>query len=100
MRNVRNITVAVPDDLYRQTRRLAADHDITVTALVFALLETMPDALSRARFPVGGPKSTPSAPPAPNAPPTHQDAANTPPMRLCGAKDVPASIGRGTGREC
>jgi hypothetical protein len=68
MREVRNITVAVSDDLYRQTRRLAAEYDTTVTALVFYLLERLPDALNRARFPVGGPKkSASSAAPAAGA---------------------------------
>jgi hypothetical protein len=30
MRTVRNITVAVDPELYRQTRRIAADYDATV----------------------------------------------------------------------
>jgi hypothetical protein len=34
MRTVRNITVAVDPDLYRQTRRIAADNDTTVTDMV------------------------------------------------------------------
>ena len=34
MRAVRNITVAVEPELYRQTRRIAADYDTTVTDMV------------------------------------------------------------------
>lgn len=54
MRNVRNITVAVTPELYRQTRKLAAEYDTTVTAIVAYLLERLPDALKRAGYPVGG----------------------------------------------
>ena len=56
MRNVRNITVSVTPELYRQTRKLAAEYDSTVSAMVAYLLERFPDALKRARYPVGGPK--------------------------------------------
>jgi hypothetical protein len=55
MRTVKNITVAVSPELYRQTRMLAAEYDSTVTAMVAYLLERMPKALKAARFPVGGP---------------------------------------------
>jgi hypothetical protein len=34
MRTIRNITVAVSPELYRQTRMLAAEYDSTVTAMV------------------------------------------------------------------
>lgn len=56
MRKVRNITVAVPHDLYLQSRRLAAEYDTTVTAMVAHLLERMPMYLKNANYPVGGPK--------------------------------------------
>jgi hypothetical protein len=72
MRNVKNITVAVPVDLYRQTRKLAAEYDTTVTAMVAYLLQRLPDALKRAHFPVGGPKWAPATrpnQPEPVAPP-------------------------------
>jgi hypothetical protein len=55
MRKVRNITVAVPHDLYLQSRRLAAEYDTTVTAMVAHLLERMPTYLKNANYPVGGP---------------------------------------------
>jgi hypothetical protein len=35
MRTVRNITVAVDPEIYRQTRRIAAEYDTTVTDMVF-----------------------------------------------------------------
>jgi hypothetical protein len=63
MRTVRNITVAVSPELYRQTRLLAAEYDTTVTGLVAYLLERMPKALKAARFPVGGPQSAASGQP-------------------------------------
>ncbi|MGB6689758.1 MAG: hypothetical protein WBE76_18130 [Terracidiphilus sp.] len=56
MRQVRNITVAVPLDLYLQSRRLAAKYDTTVTAMVAHLLERMPMYLKNANYPVGGPR--------------------------------------------
>jgi hypothetical protein len=56
MRNVKNITVAVSAELYRQTRKLAAEYDTTVTAMVAHLLQRLPDALERTQFPVCGPK--------------------------------------------
>ena len=52
----RKITVSVPLDLYLQSRRLAAEYDCTVTAMVAHLLERMPKYLKAANYPVGGPK--------------------------------------------
>ncbi len=71
MRRVKNITVAVPVDLYRQTRRLAAEYDTTVTAMVAYLLERLPIHVEKARFPKGGikhrrvrsPQEIPPSPP-------------------------------------
>ena len=63
MRKVKNITVCVTPEIYRQTRHLAAEYDSTVSGIVAWLLQRLPDALERSRFPKGGPK--PSAPPAP-----------------------------------
>jgi hypothetical protein len=56
MRTVRNITVAVPTELYRQTRKLAADYDSTVTDMVRYLLRALPEALKAARYPGGRPQ--------------------------------------------
>jgi hypothetical protein len=79
LRTVRNITVAVSEDLYRQTRILAAEYDTTVTAIVAYLLERLPSALKRAGYPAGGPKSARSAPPAPQTAPSPATAsANAP----------------------
>jgi hypothetical protein len=39
MRTVRNITVAVEPELYRQTRKIAADYDSTFTDMVQSLPE-------------------------------------------------------------
>jgi hypothetical protein len=87
MRKVRNITVAVPPDLYRQTRRLAAEYDSTVTAMVAYILQRLPRALKVVRFPVGGPKpsrsesSTPADAPVPTSaePPAAQPASTAKP---------------------
>jgi len=56
MQRIRHITVAVSDDLYRQTRRLAAQYDTTVTEMVRFLLLTLPDAVEAALFPGGRPQ--------------------------------------------
>ena len=56
MRKVRNITVAVDPELYRQTRRLAAEYNTSVTDMVRFLLLAMPDALKAARYPGGRPQ--------------------------------------------
>jgi hypothetical protein len=46
MRKVRNITVAVDPELYRQTRRLAAEYNTSVTERLRFLLLAMPEALA------------------------------------------------------
>jgi hypothetical protein len=56
MRTVRNITVCVSPDIYRQTRLLAAQYDTTVSGIVAFLLEILPSVLTRAAYPVGGVK--------------------------------------------
>jgi hypothetical protein len=56
MRKVRNITVAVDPELYRQTRRLAAEYNTSVTDMVRFLLLAMPEALKAARYPGGRPQ--------------------------------------------
>jgi hypothetical protein len=56
MRTVRNITVAVEPELYRQTRRIAADYDTTVTDMVRFLLLALPEAVVAARYPGGRPQ--------------------------------------------
>ena len=81
MRKVKNITVCVSPEIYRQTRHLAAQYDSTVSTIVAWLLERLPAALERSRFPKGGPKpsaAVPSslvpmvtAPPTPSPPPRH-----------------------------
>jgi hypothetical protein len=81
MRTVRNITVAVEPELYRQTRRIAADYDTTVTDMVRFLLLVLPEAVKSARYPGGRPQfglaaaradraaaSAPPAAPSPNPP--------------------------------
>jgi predicted CopG family antitoxin len=40
--SMRNITVTVPDDVYRRARVWAAERDTSVSAVVKYLLETMP----------------------------------------------------------
>jgi hypothetical protein len=56
MRTVRNITVAVEPQLYRQTRKIAADYDTTVTDMVRFLLLVLPEAVKAARYPGGRPQ--------------------------------------------
>jgi hypothetical protein len=56
MRTVRNITVAVEPELYRQTRRVAADYDTTVTDMVRFLRLALPEAVKDARYPGGRPQ--------------------------------------------
>ena len=56
MRTVRNITVAVEPELYRQTRKIAADYDTTVTDMVRFLLLALPEAVKAARYPGGRPQ--------------------------------------------
>jgi hypothetical protein len=78
MRTVRNITVAVEPELYRQTRRIAADYDTTVTDMVRFLLLVLPEAVKSARYPGGRPqfglaaaradRAAASAPPAATSP--------------------------------
>jgi hypothetical protein len=78
MRTVRNITVAVEPELYRQTRRIAADYDSTVTDMVRFLLIALPEAVKAARYPGGRPqfglaaaraaRAAASAPPAATSP--------------------------------
>ncbi len=87
MRTVRNITVAVEPELYRQTRKIAADYDTTVTDMVRFLLLVLPDAVKAARYPGGRPQfglaaaraaraaasaspATPATTPPPTTPPT------------------------------
>ncbi len=56
MRTVRNITVAVEPELYRQTRRIAAEYDATVNDMVRFLLLVLPEAAKAARYPGGRPQ--------------------------------------------
>ena len=56
MRTVRNITVAVEPELYRQTRKIAADYDTTVTDMVRFLLLILREAVKAARYPGGAPQ--------------------------------------------
>lgn len=78
-RTVRNITVAVDPELYRQTRKIAADYNTTVTNMVRFLLRVLPEAVKSARYPGGRPQfglaaaraasaAAQPAAPAPNAP--------------------------------
>ena len=89
MRAVRNITVAVEPELYRQTRRIAADYDTTVTDMVRFLLLALPEAVKAARYPGGCPQfglaaaraaraAAPPAAPAPNPPAPSLPASPSP----------------------
>ena len=56
MRTVRNITVAVEPELYRQTRKIAAEYNTSVTDMVRFLLLILPEAVKAARYPGGRPQ--------------------------------------------
>ena len=66
MPRVRNITVAVSPELYRQTRRIAADSDTTVTELVRHILTQLPELLRNTNHPAAdsSAEATPPSPPA------------------------------------
>jgi len=68
MRKVKNITVCVTPEIYREARHLAAEYDASVSAFVAYLLPRLRVALERTRFPKGGPKTP--AQPSPAASPT------------------------------
>jgi hypothetical protein len=88
MRTVRNITVAVEPELYRQTHRIAAEYDTTVTDMVRFLLLVLPDAVKDARYPGGRPQfglaaaraaaSAKPAPPAIDIPSPSEKIGNSP----------------------
>jgi hypothetical protein len=73
MRNLKNITVCVPAEIYRRARHLAAEYDTTVSAMVAWLLERLPTALERSKFPQGGPKR-PHPSPSTDASTTNSEA--------------------------
>jgi hypothetical protein len=56
MRTVRNITVAVEPELYRQTRKTAAEYNTSVTDMVRFLLLILPEAVKAARYPGSRPQ--------------------------------------------
>lgn len=89
MPKVRNITVAVTPELYRQTRHIAADANTNVTVLVRHILVNLPTLLRRTNHPgadwtgIAKPQSppaaaAPSAPAPPPAVPAPQPAATAP----------------------
>jgi hypothetical protein len=83
MRNVRNITVAVDPELYRQTRRLAVEYNTSVTDMVRFLLLAMPEALKAARYPGGRPQFGIAAARA-----AHAAAAEQTPVQLTAVPSV------------
>ena len=95
MRKVRNITVAVPHDLYLQSRRLAAEYDTTVTAIVAHILERMPAYLKSSDYPVGGPKRTVLGP-KDIARETPSRPASAPPQRKSAFFTTPAAVAPST----
>lgn len=68
MPKVRNITVAVSPELYRQTRRIAADSDTTITELVRHILVNLPVLLRSTNHPAAD-SSTAANPASPSAAP-------------------------------
>jgi hypothetical protein len=84
MRIVRNITVAVEPELYRQTRKIAADYDTTVTDMVRFLLLVLPEAVKAARYPGGRPQFGLAAARAARA------AVGAPPVTLAANPSAPS----------
>lgn len=68
MTKVRNITIAVTPELYRQTRRIAADSDTTVTELVRHILINLPELLRSTNHPAADPDAAAQPPSPPAAP--------------------------------
>lgn len=66
---MRNITVTVPDDVYRRARVWAAERDTSLSAVVKYLLETMP-GIKRANlaFPARNSNTPNALSPTPNPP--------------------------------
>jgi hypothetical protein len=68
---MKNITVTVSDQAYRNARVWAAQHDASLSSIVQYLIATLPNISRAARqFPVpktgsSGPEAPSSAPPAP-----------------------------------
>jgi hypothetical protein len=97
MRKVKNITVCVTPEIYREARLLAAEHDSTVSALVAWLLPHMRVSLERTHFPKGGPKPsaqptpavnalvTPPPPPSPRTLPTPTPGSSQEQAPACGS---------------
>lgn len=85
MRKYRNITICVSPEIYRQTRHLAVEYDSSISGMVAWLLQRLPDALKRTRYPVGGPQR-PTTKPAPIP-----DAAVSPTQAAKIADAAPAS---------
>jgi hypothetical protein len=53
---MRNVTVAITDEVYRRARMAAAKHNTSISALVEYLLETLPAIRRMADFPITGSK--------------------------------------------
>jgi hypothetical protein len=74
---MRNITVSVSDETYRQARIWAAQRDTSVSAIVQYLLQTLPSVTRAATaFPVRGqfaPAVASFSPPSPPSPPLRSD---------------------------
>ena len=95
MRKVKNITVCVTPEIYRQARHLAAEYDTTVSAIVAWLLPRLPAALERTRFPKGGPKPSlqPAPPPAAPTPSPFPDLPTPTPTLTPGPSEKTAISG-------
>jgi hypothetical protein len=65
---MRNITVSVPDDTYRRARVLAAEKDVSLSFLVAAVIDTLPEMRAleqRIHFREEGYKNLPPQRPGP-----------------------------------
>jgi hypothetical protein len=89
MRKVKNITVCVTPEIYREARHLAAEYDTTVSAFVAYLLPRLRMAVKRTYFPNGEPQPAAQPSPAVNdsvTPPTPPSPPDT------GCETVPAHL--------
>ncbi len=96
MRQARHITVAVSPELYRQTRRIAADYDTTVTATVTAIVADLLRKLPRlvkhtpyasASAPTPNPSTTPQT--SATRDEAQKSAATPYPSKTSGASPAP-----------
>lgn len=102
MRKVKNITVCVSPEVYREARILAAEYDATVSAFVAFLLPRLRVGLERLRFRENAQKSTPRTTPSPAVSAASTAPANVPNAKtaISGCETVPDTLTREESAAC